>query len=547
MRNVFLFGLVVFIVVASGGYAITWYAQASAIKDAIEDGITRINEKQKYISFESIETSGFPSKVQVAIVKPRFQGRLDPFFKAVSTQAGQPAAGNAADGPQWNEDILLDGKIVLGINAMSNHYSMTVSGNWHETSTIGDQKFTHITQQASDVTCLLQFERSTGIFDTLWDFQQLHRDGEALMKDFRALDCNTMGQTTADAQTKEVISSSGPVRLYITSAPMSAIQQVRFYLKITDMEVTKVGDGRMTHYMRAISPGQPATYALSSYGKQNVDIDFTYHGPIDIKPEDKNPPIDITLNKFDIRNQIYTYSLGFRLNNTPKDKDRTLVAYLKSEATFSEQYDAMLHEVTRGIIQQIYTSNDPKFKEMQAALQKYTQEQTYAIVYPVIPKLHPLGKIVAAFDAGFSGSENFTVGNYTLDAFEISMAPYAITAKGSAQAAPGTMPGGNLHVICRNCLSIIDDVYDYALRLQKMMHYFAPHDAAAMNINMEQAQAYKKFLSLLAVEGKDDAGASVLIFDIVGSGPNMTINGKNMNQIAVLYNEYVRPFHKKPK
>jgi|GEM_PF-2229345 len=544
MRSVFLTSLIIFILVASGGYGITWYAQASATQSTIEEFIAKINQKQKYITYESIETSGFPSKVQVSVIKPRFQGRLDLFFKEINAQNVTPA--NAPEAPQWDEDIVLDGKITFGINAMSDHYTMNMSGNWRETSVIGGQTTTSLTHQASDVTCLLHFQRSTGIFDDLWDYGQLNRSSEELIKDFRAFDCNTLGQTTTDAQTKAVLSNSGLTRLYLTSAPMPPNHQARFYLKVTDAEVTALGDARMSNYMRVISPGYPGSSMLSAYGKQNIDIDFTYHGPTDFKTEDHNPPLDITLNKFDVHNQVYNYALAFRFNNTPQAQSRTITTFLKSEASFTEQYDVMLHDVARGAIQQIISSPDPKYKELQDKLRKYNQEQLYAIVYPVIPKLSPLGKIVTAFDASYAGSDNFTAGNFKLNGFEISLAPYSINGKGEVTATPGQLPSGSMYIVCSNCLSIIDDVTDYALRMQKMMSYFDPEKAATMTVDAAQGQAYKKFLRVLAQDGKDEAGKPIMLFNIISNGPVITINGKDMNQVLVLYNEYVRSVSKQP-
>ena len=93
---------------------------------------------------------------------------------------------------------------------------------------------------------------------------------------------------------------------------------------------------------------------------------------------------------------------------------------------------------------------------------------------------------------------------------------------------------------------MIDDINDYALRVQKMMSYFDPEKAASMTFDTAQAQAFKKFLSVLAVDGKDGSGKPILVFNIVSNGANSTINGKDMNQVAVLYNEYVGSSYGEP-
>lgn len=554
MRNVFMIGLLVFIAVAAGGYAINWYAQANTTKSAIEEYIARLNEKQKYISYSSIETSGFPSKVNVSIVKPRFHGRMDQFLKELRTappaQPGQPApaAPAASDMEPWDEDMLLDGRITFGINAVSDYYTMTISGNWLETSTIGGATMKHITQPTGDISCSLHFQRSTGIFDTLWDYNQLNRDAKALAHDFRAVDCNTLGQTTIDDPSKNVLSSAGLSRIYITNTPQDEGTQMRVYLKLTDMEVTPQGDAMMAPYLHALSPAAAAPYTMSLYGKQNVDIDFTYIGPTDFKSktgdkqakeESTNVPIDILLSKFDIHNNLYNYTLSFRFKNAPKGKDRSVTLFVKSEAAFTDRYDTMLYTVARNIIQQVYASDEPKMREARAKLRNYTPDQLYAILYPSIPKLSPLGKMVVGLDGAYTGYENMNSGTYTLNGFEVSMAPYSVTGKGEAKVVPMEMPNGKMDIACSNCLNIIDDLNNYGARLQQTMTYFDQGKAAAIAGYIQHADALKRFLSALAVSGKDAANNPILMFNVTSVNGNTTVNNKNMAQIIGLLNEYM--------
>src|SRR5262249_22196896 len=123
MRNVFLVSVLMFLAVVAGGTTIIWYSQAASTKHAIEQAIARINEKQPYFPYDSIETYGFPSNVFVPLVRPHFKGRVDLLLKslqeAAARNAATPATAAFQDMPQWNEDILLNGRITFGINAWS--------------------------------------------------------------------------------------------------------------------------------------------------------------------------------------------------------------------------------------------------------------------------------------------------------------------------------------------------------------------------------------------------------------------------------------------
>src|SRR5258708_7701137 len=108
MRNLMLISLSVFLAVVAGGFCISWLGQAQATKNAIKHAIARINEKQPYITYDAIEASGFPSNVYVSIIRPRFNGRVDQLLQIPNM-------------PEWRADAVLDGSIVFGVNALSDH------------------------------------------------------------------------------------------------------------------------------------------------------------------------------------------------------------------------------------------------------------------------------------------------------------------------------------------------------------------------------------------------------------------------------------------
>ena len=540
MRNVFAISLFVFIVICAGGYGISWYAQAASTKRYIEATIAKINEKQPYITYEAIESSGFPSNVYVSIVRPHFKGRIDELAK-VFKDPSQPAP---APMQEWTEDALLNGRITFGINALSDQYSLAISGNWTDTATIGGKTTTTDHQQLSDLNCMIQLRRSSGMFDTLWNFSTLNRDAKALAADFRMLDCNNVGQKALDTTTQEVLSSIGLTRIYITNNPQKDNSQIRFYVKATDAEITTAGQARITAMMNALSPASPFTSNLASYGKQNMDIDFTYYGPPNFDTANKNPTVDFALNKLNLSNQIYDYKMSFHLYNAPAGEGRSSTVSLKSETTFSEKQDELIKASAREMISQFSTIKDPNYPQTQEFFKKHTPEQAYDIAYSILPNFSSLGKIVLAVDGNFKGSTDMTSGDYVVDTLEMSATPYGITGKGNLKMVATNLPSGTLQLSCANCLLMIDDMASYNNRIQKFLSYVNPEKygsaTTSYSITPDQLNAVKQFMTLLSAQ-QDPNDKTTLAYIINGSGLNVTVNNKSMADIIKIYNEYVRP------
>jgi len=532
MRSIFAISFLVFIAVCAAGYGISWYSQALYVRHSLEQFIDAINAKQKYITYESIEISGFPSDLNVAIVKPHFKGRVDELLKNVNINGRLPYANLK----EWMQDISLDGKIALGINALSDRYTMNTSGNWSQSIAVGGQTFASITRPQGNSSCVLQLKRESGLFDALWNFKSLNRDGKTLIRDFRMLDCSRAGEKSTDPTGNNLFSTLGPSRLYITNTPKNGINQVRFYLQVADAEITPLGDAEMLAYYHGFLPDRQFP-SFSAYGKQNIDIDFTYSGPENLQPTDQNQAMDVVLNKMDITNQLYNEHMAFHFDNIPTPGNRTMQLSFRNESAFNEPYDATIQPTIHNTISELYTSNNPRLREIQATVQKYKPDELYAIIQPAIPNFHALGKMVLALDSNFKGSDDFKSGDFTLNNFEISAKSYGIAGKGELNSTQKP-PALNLQVSCANCLQMIDDMAAYTDKLQKIMSYFDTQKSAAMKVDPARINAIKQFLTALSPAS---AMPSTLTFVIAGSGPGTTINNKPVAEVIQLYNDYMQP------
>jgi len=537
MRSVYLIAVSVFLIVVAGAVSISWFAQAAASKQAIEQAIARLNATEKMVSYERIETFGFPAHVYVAIVNPQFTGRIDTLLKQ------HPAFASM---PQWHEDVKVNGNLVYGINAFSNHYTMSVQGTIEEKAVIGDKSFSTLYESAGNPDCALKLAHSGGIFGTLWDFGEIAREGRDVLQDFRMLDCSLPSGSAMDPASRAVLNTSGPIRFYVTQEPQGDRLKLRVFAKLADMEVLPAGDAVMAATLQALSPEQASPINYSAYGKQNIALDFSYDGPRSLEKAKEDQTMDVALHNFDVTNNIYQQHANFFLTNaTHGDVRKTRLAF-KADFNADKQYKALWEKILLDQIRQLFARPDEAAKIagrtnpvdacIEEAKKKYTPEQFYTLVQPVIPDFFSLGKMVHSLDISYVGTPDISSGEVTLSNLELSAAPYGITGSGTAKKTAGAMmPAVNASLECRNCQPMVDAVADYSQRVQMLVDSCSAGVPAQFAISAQEAQGVKGFLTALAQPQDKD----IFHYTIGSDTGGMVINGKNAGELVALYSQYV--------
>lgn len=537
MRSAILWGFGVFLVVVAGAVSISWYAQASGSKAALEDFVAKLNSEERLISYESIETSGFPSQVVITIERPRFYGNVDKFLNKLSPHLKDEAQkAQLSNLPQWHEDFYLDGYLIITVNALSDFYSISSIGNWQSTSKVNGKVFASIHEQASHSFCSLQLKRGS-IFGNLWDFSSMVRDGEKFLNDFRLFDCAFPATSTLETNTRTPLSSTGPARFYISNAPSTDAHHIRVYLTAADIEVTPEGDKSINTFMSALSPGQyHIPRKISAYGKQKLDIDFAYDGPKSFDGA-SNPQMEINLSRFEVSNLAYNTLVHFFFSNGMVENLRNTQISFRAESNFTSAYDSLLQEMLRTGIDEIYTNPEIRTPEMEYFINTYNQDQMYAIISPSVPNFESLGKAVQSFDAEFKGDAAMQVGDFTLNNLELSFTPYGIRMVGTGHNDGKKPANGHININCANCNQLIDDMMLYYERLHKTLSYFSPDLAMNYRPGRNVAEGIKSFL--YDISGADKVNLS---FDVVLDATNgVTINGRGLNIMTNKYYQYIAP------
>lgn len=546
MRRILPLALAVFLVVGAALYCVSWYLQAKTAKDTIEQAIAQINAKQPYITYQSIEISGFPTQVRVNIVNPVFSGRIDTLMKTIGGDL--PVMPDGSDGekvkdalmrmPEWTERFSLDGTVEIGVNAFSSRYSMTIKGPVLNESVIGSDKRSLRMIQKTDRTCEITLRSQGGFLGNMWNLQGMTID--RVLKEASSLVCSGGENVIADAATNETLMQSGPVFFTITRLwPAAGKMAVDVKLDIADSESLPPADAWVARYFTLFIPDEPLPPSLriSAYGKQNMHLDAGWKGPEDINTLGLNTPVDFEIRRMDISNALYQSSTTLHIANA-EAVNGIYAALLKfrAESTVSEAYDTILADIFRRDIASM--QEQEQMLAVNPQIRRYSPEQLYDMFAPLIPKLHPLGKITFALDSAYRGDASMNNGEVTLNNMEISVAPYGVTASGKSTKTPEQpFPVGTLNLACRNCMALVEDTGAWLRKLKAALSPLNPDIAASINADPALVEGIKRFLQAI---GK--AEGDTLRYGIsVASPQDITINEKPMDDVLALYAQYIHP------
>ncbi|MCE2926830.1 MAG: hypothetical protein LW823_04200 [Rickettsiales bacterium] len=522
-------------VIAAGGHYFVWQQHANHAKEQVEAAIAKINADKPMISYASLTTSGYPSRIAVTLENPKFSGRVDEWLQAVA-QAGntntlehQQRKTAIESLPEWITDTSINGRIVLSSNLLADRYAITVSGPLTSTNQIAGFSETSASEPQGDSHCDITVTHKESLFERL---QELLKNEPTTMGDFTSIDCN-IPATRYVSNSGEVLTSSNGASLRVnTAAELEQTHKLDVMLMLRDMEVTEAGDKLIEMYMRTLMPEMNYSNRWSIYGKQTTELDFRYSGPKDFRQMTKNQPIDIALNKFAIRNDVYQTDFSFLMSNANDKGMQQSKLNFQAKSTFAESYQTILNDVLKDMSKEILEHPQPN-----RDLSRFTPENLVEILTPAVPNFASLGTLTQTIDLNYSGNDSFTEGNATLTQLEFSATPYGITGKGNAKLTGGQMmPSGALDLECRQCSLMLDDIAGYTTRLRQALMTIDPSMANDFPVSPETISKLKGFLSALAAQGNDASWRFAIISD-ASTGPS--VNGKSIMDVMALYSQHM--------
>ena len=518
MRKPISVGIIVFLLVFVCGITFAWFIEANHIKKKVAEHIETLNNSPVRISYEDLSVSGFPTDILVTIKNPRLTGRMDLLIP--------PMEGSATPPAEWMEDMTLNGDIQISATALSNEYRIQWSGPWQNNSTIGGTSIA-LAQSNNLAFCSIKLADTGG---WLAKPESFHID------QLEWISCSSGEFSIQDQKSGTMLMRSGSGQFYVSQEIKDNNRGFRVYLKFSDVETLPEGDAIFDVYANALGDWYPyAGIQTSLYGKQNGEIDILYEGPLAWTNTDiKKTPFSLRTNRFALTNNAYTSNILLDVRNEPSATLHRSHMALKMEGTNNENYDKIMQQMLYHSIVNLYKTQPLAYP----ALARFDAGSLYTTVAPALPNFQSLGNIILDINTSYQGDSNFTEGNITLGAFEASATPYGITAKGMGSLSKKTpIPAINIQLTCRNCLHLIDDLFNYASRLQKVAEAFGEDAQAMPPIDPQMPGRIKSLATAIAAPSGNDFTYTINS-DATGTA---TINGKTLLDIMALYQQSAAP------
>ena len=550
MKKIIPLALLMCVLMVVATYCTSWFLQARALRQNVEAWVNSVNNENRKITYDAIETTGFPKEMIVRIRNPHFVGRADLLLSDLARYTaalkGQSAGMLAPPTyAQWQEDAKLNGNLVLTINMLSNVVRLKSEGTWSNTSTFEGKTVSLNTEFEGALMCeLVQKATPASFISPLWSLDQMRLNKETLDSTFKSAACNIPAYTVENATTNQVLLSGGASQFSLYSTPSDTRTDVKFALQLHDIETLPEGDEIYTLYHRAMTPqGQWATPAHPSMlGKQNADIGLSLSAPKD-EAKWKSEPVRFELAPFKISNAAFSTDGSISIDSAPNKDDMNVTIHFTLATQFAEAYGQMSKLLLNDFVTAIYAGDILQIKpDTLAKIRAVEQERTFNTAWQALPDITQMGTFTQTFDAQLQGKLAAGQGKMDIKALELSSRDYGLNAKGTleAQQPNQLMPETNVTLRCRNCDTMLDTLYSYQTRVQTALAQLDGSNTPRMSFTQAQLSGAKQFLGAVGAVSTAD-NAVYHDFAISINAGNITINQKPMAEIMTLYQASMVP------
>ncbi|MBV8938281.1 MAG: DUF2125 domain-containing protein, partial [Alphaproteobacteria bacterium] len=523
------------IVLGVGAYSLAWYVQAVRARQAAEAFFAGANARGYAVSYQAIETSGFPFTVTIRIKQPHYKLRMDTLLKDLYARTGKtpadspktPLSADIGALPEWTEEGGVDA-LVYGVDLGSDRLFLRSEGNASGTSTIrGDTRMITAEMQ-SPTQCTVQMNHSEWRHG-LWATGAAFASPQDFVRSFRALRCEAGSRTLKDAASGELLDSSDPATLALTSIPSGALRTTRFELHAPKSSFTPGFDAYAARYT-ALFPRAASgrgNYHFSAYGERSIDLALSLAHPAEASQWTRLSPLTFTVERFTFKNALYAQTLDMLVDYRPQEHGHVAVK-MNAEATFSPGFDAIFSEEFLSNLTAAKDARNPKAAALQQALASYSDEQLKEMLKPALFNLHEFSPVALHVDAAGDQAANAKPA-IEVSRLDIFTAPYGLSMKGAYHGGGGS----RFTLSCRNLLPLVEDMFNYAVRLRSVALKLSPQTAAALPPPTPALlQGIEAFLTAIADRQKDTSGDELMVFAYqADAGGLPSVNGKTMEQL----------------
>lgn len=510
MRNLLIvLSILIFLaLIAIGGYTGLWFYNANNGKKAIAEYFKKIPNAK----YESLKVSGFPLAYEYEIKKPGISFNSGEIMKEAfgkgSMQTGGAQGGINFPEVQWQDELYLEGSMLITYDAMIKNMRSKQVGDIHYKSKIGNATKHFISKNnPENKGVLIEFTKPILI-------EGLKNTGNSknleLAKYFQKFEFNIGSQNIIDADSdKNLFTMSNEHVLYKRNQ-----DNHRFVLSVKDAKFTDTADNFiLSHpYINALIEhnGHVEEDMPSAKGKVNFSIDMSFKAKIDdsLKIDDIKQPtmakmrdIDLEIKKFDYSDNFITSTFNAKALTKGLDKGKPTNAQLKlnSKVNVTEKYYLLQQKKFKQLAD--------KYSAMVGAMaeSKDAPEGLIALIKirekgkALIPKMHKMGDITFNLDVDYTGNANGIPEKINVKAFDYVTDNYGVKMSSVLNYAKTPMPeDGQINIKLLNYRKMTDDIGAYLQNIVEIIKKTAPDEIEGFKLTDEVIYAFKSYLQSIS-------------------------------------------------
>lgn len=547
MKSIAGYALAGFILIASGGFVASWYAQAHFMEEHTAQMLAKINENAHVsLTYSSIETKGFPTNVVVRVNNPQISAAIAPLVKPLA-QLIPPSPDGSNEAllknailtmPDWSEFAAIDGYVELGVNIWSNAYTLRLHGPTVQTGVLNGVNYKVLGTPQGDSNCTLKTKNENLITSELWNTEKISELQDNLATHFESFSCNFSGSESVFSDSKELAYRTGPISWNVLLDKSEQHTAFSFDLNVKDLLFTEAYDKLFDTYVTTLIPNiwKTAPSNLALYKEQNIDIAISADLPNEMAALMNGAPLSIDIRHLDFNNAVYQSNTNMKANLTSNAGNYNGSFLLNSNFKADKAYERILAETVSFALEDM--QNQPNADDSHIfgeELPRYSAEEWYVKIAPIIPRIHTLGQMKLLTDIDVTLNQATGDGQINVTAVELAAESYGIKGNGKSNFATETgIPTANFEISCTECLVLLDTASGYIERVHSALVNISPALEKELNYNPEEFEYAKQLLQKLASQN----GASTeqqFEFSIKSTATGANVNGADIAEILQLY------------
>lgn len=554
--------LLVLIAIALGGYSYVWMQKADELKTLVETGLNEANKASegttgsaKFITWESLKTSGWPLHVTVSVVNPKIDIPVHAIIAAApptptsvdATDPSEQTAPKPAPFKTWVETIQAQGSLDLTTDLFATNLEVRIWQKGTITSTVdGIKKAVSLSTMEKPLGCKLTMARKEGSYE-LFPVKTMVADDADFLKRFRAFSCDATNGTLSDEAGGLLFTLGNYDLRFSTDIPAEKLRAFDFTFIADKIKVTPAFDKLNADYtemvyqtmMPDLPPGSLKPMPMAPLGESSFDIAGRYHGPIDQSMiTDPATTALFEISRFNVKNDLMKIDFALLLKTAPEGDKRSFVITSNSTSDFTEQYDAYKAQQFKHLLLE-----EPLGSLLKPMLENLKPEEVQQALNDVIPSLKPLSPLSMVIDVTYQGANDpmrmmTEPGELSIKNIDFVTALYGIKNEGKGTFVMGNPTQGDLKLSCLSCETMIDRLFSYIKVLDGWASRVDP-EKKEMLVSDALHAGVKKFLQSISTPG---AEPTTWVYQLaMAANQEPKINGKGIVEIMTSFSENVAP------